>query len=106
MKNAKEILAFVNGKSRLFARAAFTLMLFCAAMVVQAQGVKVNGHVVDVKGEGLIGATVAVKEQPATATVTDFDGNFSLSVPSDKSVLVVSYVGMKTKEVKVAKGGG
>lgn len=106
MKNAKEILAFASDKSRFLARAAFTMMLICTALVVQAQGIKVDGHVVDVKGEGLIGATVAVKGQPTTATVTDFDGNFSLSVPSDKSVLVVSYVGMKTKDVKVAKGGG
>lgn len=34
-------------------------------------------------------------------TVTDFDGNFVLKVPSESSVLVISYVGMTTKEIKV-----
>jgi TonB-linked SusC/RagA family outer membrane protein len=35
--------------------------------------------------------------------VTDFDGNFQLKVPSEQTTLVISYVGMTTKEVKVGK---
>jgi TonB-linked SusC/RagA family outer membrane protein len=35
--------------------------------------------------------------------VTDFDGNFQLKVPSESSVLVISYVGMTTKEFKIGK---
>ena len=35
--------------------------------------------------------------------MTDFDGNFALSVPSESSTIVISYVGMNTKEQKVGK---
>ena len=34
--------------------------------------------------------------------VTDFDGNFTLDVPSDGKQLVISYIGMKSKEVVVS----
>ena len=36
-------------------------------------------------------------------TITDFDGNYSLEVPSGKNILVISYIGYKPQEVKVAK---
>jgi TonB-linked SusC/RagA family outer membrane protein len=57
--------------------------------------------VVDQNGEALIGASVVVKGSPAMATVSDLDGNFSLKVPSQNSVLVVSYVGMNPQQIKV-----
>ena len=44
-----------------------------------------------------------VKGQTSLGTVTDFDGNFTLKVPSESTVLVVSYVGMTTKEIRVGK---
>ena len=53
--------------------------------------------------EPLIGASVIVKGNASQGTVTDFDGNFQLKVPSEQTVLVVSYVGMNTKELKVGK---
>ena len=58
---------------------------------------QVRGIVVDEKGEPVIGASVLVKGTTSGAS-TDIDGKFSLSV-SSPSTLVVSYVGMKTKEV-------
>ena len=60
----------------------------------------ITGTIVDSTGEPVIGATV--KEQGTTnAAVTDFDGNFSLSV-SGKKPVEISYIGMKTKTVDVA----
>ena len=44
-----------------------------------------------------------IKGNTSVGTVTDFDGNFALSVPSESSTIVVSYVGMNTKEQKVGK---
>jgi len=77
------------------------LMLFAFNIMVFAQNsVPVKGTVVDSSGEPLIGATVIVKGQASLGTVTDIDGNFQLTVPSNRSVLVISYVGMTTKEVK------
>ena len=76
-------------------------MMFCTTM--WAQKVDIKGTVVDANGEALIGASVVVKGNTSNGTVTDFDGNFSLSVPSENSTIVVSYVGMNTRELKVGK---
>ncbi|MGN0225385.1 MAG: SusC/RagA family TonB-linked outer membrane protein [Prevotella sp.] len=61
--------------------------------------IRVTGNVTD-GSEPVIGATVVLKGT-SEGTVTDIDGNFSLSVPSANSHIVVSYVGMKTLETKV-----
>lgn len=58
---------------------------------------KATGTVVDADG-GVIGATVAVKGTQL-GTVTDFDGNFSVSAKKG-DILVISYVGYATQEVK------
>ena len=80
------------------------LMLFIFSTTLYAQnGVVVKGSVTDNAAEPLIGASVVVKGQSSLGTVTDIDGNFQLKVPSEQSVLVISYVGMTTKEVKVGK---
>ena len=73
---------------------------FCS-LNAQAQKILVKGNLVDGTGEPLIGATVKVKGNAGVGAVTDMDGNFSISVPSENSTLVFTYVGMKTKEVKV-----
>uniref|UniRef100_UPI003FEF7F74 SusC/RagA family TonB-linked outer membrane protein n=1 Tax=Prevotella sp. TaxID=59823 RepID=UPI003FEF7F74 len=73
---------------------------FCS-LNAQAQKILVKGNLVDGTGEPLIGATVKVKGNAGVGAVTDLDGNFSISVPSENSTLVFTYVGMKTKEVKV-----
>ncbi|MGL5014893.1 MAG: carboxypeptidase-like regulatory domain-containing protein [Bacteroidales bacterium] len=52
-------------------------------------------------GSLVIGASIVVKGT-TTGTVSDYDGNFTLSVPSDGRTLVVSYVGMVSQEVPVA----
>lgn len=66
-----------------------------------AQAQTVKGTVVDPAGFPVIGATVQVAGGK-NATVTDLDGNFTLSnVPSGSNVSI-SYIGMKTKTVKAA----
>lgn len=60
----------------------------------------VKGKVSDEKGEGLPGVSVAVKGTNK-GTTTDVNGNFSISVPNDNSVLVFSSIGYKSKEEKV-----
>ena len=75
---------------------------FCS-LNAQAQKIHVKGNLVDGTGEPLIGATVKVKGNASLGAITDFDGNFSIDVPSENSSLVFTYVGMKTKEVKIGK---
>ena len=78
------------------------LMLFCC-MTAAAQQFTAKGIVVDSNGEPVIGASVVLKGNNSIGTITDIDGNFALSVPNDKAVLVVSFVGMTTKEVAATK---
>ena len=70
-----------------------------AVAEVTQQGVKVQGVVTDAKGEPIIGATVTEKGTK-NATVTDFEGNYSLNVASSNAVLVISYIGFINQEVK------
>ena len=74
-----------------------------AALTVFGQAREVQGRVLDgaQNGEPMIGATVMVKGT-SQGTVTDIDGNFTLSVPKE-AVLVISSVGYKTFEVKASK---
>ncbi|MDR0430425.1 MAG: TonB-dependent receptor [Tannerellaceae bacterium] len=77
------------------------LCLFLGIGLVTAQTTQVTGAVTSADdGEPIIGASVIVKGT-TTGTVTDIDGNFSLSVPSSSKTLVVSYVGMVSKEIPV-----
>lgn len=63
-----------------------------------AQSGTITGKVVDEKGEGIPGATVRVKGTNKGA-VTDMNGNFVLSSTNDADVLVVSAIGMESKEI-------
>ncbi|MCE5204918.1 MAG: SusC/RagA family TonB-linked outer membrane protein [Porphyromonadaceae bacterium] len=74
----------------------FLALFFMGIGIITAQ-TQVRGTVVDDAGEPVIGATIQVKGT-SQGTVTDIDGLFTLSVPSN-STLVISYVGMETKEV-------
>lgn len=67
---------------------------------VAEQTIKVKGVVKDAAGP-VIGATVVEKGTPNNGTVTDIDGNFTLTVKSG-ATLVISYVGMKSVEVKAS----
>ena len=95
----RTVLPWAKGQCRL---SALSLMLLVCASA-WAQGIAVKGTVTDSNGEPLIGASVVIKGNTSVGTVTDFDGNFALSVPSESSTIVVSYVGMNTKEQKVGK---
>ena len=66
---------------------------------ITQQGVAVKGVVKDAKGEPIIGATVTEKGTK-NATVTDYDGNYSLNVTNRNAMLVISYVGFISQEVK------
>nr|WP_319998517.1 TonB-dependent receptor [uncultured Draconibacterium sp.] len=62
--------------------------------------VKVKGKVIDKQGEALLGVNV-VLGGTTTGTTTDLDGNYSISVPSEKSVLRFSFIGFVSQEVKL-----
>lgn len=68
-----------------------------ALQLTQQSQRMLKGTVTDQNGEGIIGATIQVKGTK-NATVTDFEGNFALSDP--QGVIVVSYIGYITQEIK------
>ncbi|OAV45854.1 SusC/RagA family TonB-linked outer membrane protein [Lewinella sp. 4G2] len=76
----------------------FLLMLFTGALVAQST---VTGVITDAESQDpLIGASVFVTGT-TTGTVTDFDGNYSLSVPANAESITVSYTGYSTQEVAI-----
>ena len=79
------------------------LLLFFLPLHLTAQDfITASGNVVDATGEALIGCTVQQKGGTAGA-VADLDGNFKLKVPKN-AVLVFSFIGYKTQELKAAEG--
>lgn len=66
----------------------------------QAPAVKVTGTVLDEKGQPLPGVTVKLKGTN-TATVSATNGDFSITVPSQNSVLIFSFIGYATQEMSV-----
>ncbi|WP_455674581.1 SusC/RagA family TonB-linked outer membrane protein [Phocaeicola sp.] len=74
------------------------MLLLSAVAFAQSQ---ITGHVADATGEAVIGANVTVKGT-TNGTITDFDGNFTLDVDNKNGTLVVSFIGYKTIDVKMA----
>ena len=81
--------------SQLFGLLALLLLLPGQSF---AQNLRVQGRVLDELGEGLIGAGVVI-QGTNTGTITDMDGNFSLSVPQG-ATLEFSCVGYKTLAIQ------
>ena len=78
-----------------------SLLLFVGINLLQAQGVQVEGNVTSADdGSALPGVSVVVRGTTIGA-VTDFEGNFSITVPDELAVLMFSFVGMLTQEVPV-----
>ncbi|WP_455674152.1 SusC/RagA family TonB-linked outer membrane protein [Phocaeicola sp.] len=61
---------------------------------------KISGIVTDTAGEPVIGATILEKGNSSNGTITDIDGKFTLSVPSNATISI-TYIGYVTQEVKV-----
>ena len=77
----------------------FSLMLL--SMVAVAQKQTVTGTVSDATGEPLIGATVREGGNLTNGTITNYDGQFTLSVAKG-ATLEVSYVGYTSQKLAAA----
>ncbi|MTI32242.1 SusC/RagA family TonB-linked outer membrane protein [Xanthovirga aplysinae] len=76
-----------------------TLLFFSISNAV-SQDFSISGKVTDENGEGLIGVNVVVKST-GKGTITDIDGNYSLTVPEENNVLEFSFVGYKGQEFTI-----
>ncbi len=79
------------------------LMMLSFTMASFGQ-ISISGNVTDESGEPIPGATVMEKVTASgevNGTITDLDGNYSLSVDNQDAILVFSFVGMRTQEITV-----
>lgn len=106
MKSFSKRMFFVTsfsgkGWKLLLTKGFLFLWIISSGLPVFAQNTQtVRGTVVDESSEPLIGVSVVLRNT-TNGTVTDFDGNFTLTVPAGRQTLVISYLGMVTQEVAV-----
>jgi len=76
-------------------------MLLLNFTLAFAQDKTISGRVTDAEnGDPLPGVSIYIKDT-GNGTTSNLEGDFKLTVPSENSVLVFTYIGMKTKEVVV-----
>ncbi len=76
------------------------IFLFAFQVTVSAQSRQVTGTVRDAKGETLPGVNVLIKGT-TVGTITDFDGQYAISVSKESDVLVYSFVGYFEQSITV-----
>lgn len=81
----------------------FTLSAFLFFGFYSDSSVTLKGVVVDDSGEVLIGASV-LEKGTSNGTITDIDGRFTITVSSEKSILMVSYTGYANQEYTAKSG--
>ena len=81
-------------------RILLTLSAFVLCMVCIHAQRTVTGTVTDDSGEPLIGATILVKGT-SVGTVTEYDGTYSIEVPSGNNTLLISYTGFEARELEL-----
>ena len=84
--------------SRKWFLTAVMSLLFCVGAIAQTQ---ISGTVVDQTGEPVIGAYVTLDGDNSVGTITDFDGYYEISVPSDAK-LIFSFMGYESQTLSVA----
>jgi hypothetical protein len=92
----------LNVKSMSMKKLTFLfLCLLIGIGLATAQTREITGSVISAEDDQpVIGASVIVKGT-TTGTVTDYDGKFSLNVPTSAKTLVISYIGMESQEVAI-----
>jgi len=81
-------------------RVLLLMILAVFSLSVSAQTITATGNVKDATGDPIIGASIVEKGNTSNGTITNLDGDFSLKVPAN-ATLIVSYIGMKTQEIAI-----
>lgn len=82
---------------------AMLLLFIPTVYALPPEGITIKGKVIDeALKEAVPGANVKV-QGASIGTITDFDGNYTITVPSKKSVLVFSFLGYATQEISVGE---
>jgi len=76
-----------------------TLLFLLLGIGAYAQNV-ITGQITDENGDPIAGAIIRVKDF-SNATMSDFNGNYSLKVPDGAKILIFSYTGKETQEIEI-----
>lgn len=82
---------------------ALLLLLICVPLSLAQSSKAIKGKVLDETGEPLMGASVLV-EGTTHGSTTDLDGQFSVTLPSGRTKLKISFVGYRTVSVAAKEG--
>jgi TonB-linked SusC/RagA family outer membrane protein len=96
----KNLIFLPKGKWTRILLSMVLLMVLLTGMA-SAQQKSIAGAVTDETGAPVPGVTVLVKGT-TVGTVTDFDGKYTLTAPSEAKILLFAYVGMKPQEIEIA----
>lgn len=101
------MIKIINLKTAMINKGIISVLFFCAflftllsASYAQSTKISISGTISDAQGEGIIGASIKVKGT-TTAATADAKGNYKITVPNNKSVIVFSSVGFVAKEETV-----
>ncbi len=78
---------------------SFLAILLCTTAMTFAQNITLTGTVTDAKDGTPLSNVSVTSKQTRAGVKTDMRGNFSITVPSGKNALVISYVGYQTQEL-------
>lgn len=83
-------------------KSIFIICLILSCLQLHAQSLTVTGKVIDESGLEVIGANITIKGKAGVGTITNIDGQYSLTVDdAKKDVLIFSFIGMSTLEIPV-----
>lgn len=101
MKNSRKTGRHPSSIKAFMSKKMIICFLVMIPLFVFSQTKTITGNIVDSNGQPIIGATVMVKGI-SSGTVSDMDGNFTLSDVPEDAVLQISYIGYATQEIPVA----
>ena len=78
--------------------------VYAQDMKIATESLIFKGSVIDEQGEPLPGANIVVKENKGVGVTANSEGEFIIKLPKGKYTFVVSYIGMKTQEVRAISG--
>lgn len=89
----------INNFNQMKKKQLILILFLLPALLFSQETINVKGVIVDGKGEPVIGATIIQEEDSSVGTISDVDGQFSLSVPANSSI-EISYIGYVTQMVE------
>ncbi|MFA6404268.1 MAG: carboxypeptidase-like regulatory domain-containing protein, partial [Salinivirgaceae bacterium] len=81
----------------------FLIALLSMPFVVNAQQITISGQVTDFEDNVAFPGVTVVIPGTTIGTVTDFDGKYSISVPTETKLLQFSFIGMKTATIEIGE---